>query len=105
MKRQVSKVELMDFEQAEERPIEFEEAPRTIHNVADIIVDLSVRLGKTSVTIGDVRTLKVGDMLPVKKESGHKVEIYLGNKKVGIGEAILLDNKFGIIISEMKKSE
>ncbi|UOY94447.1 FliM/FliN family flagellar motor switch protein [Ectobacillus sp. JY-23] len=79
--------------------------PQPIRNVADIAVELSVRLGKANVTIGDVRQLKVGDLLPVTKESGHKVDVYLGEKKVGIGEAVLLDDKFGIIISEMKRSK
>ncbi|MDG4656212.1 FliM/FliN family flagellar motor switch protein [Ectobacillus antri] len=101
MKHQIAKVELMDLQQQEMVHAD----PQPICNVADIAVELSVRLGKTNVTIGDVRQLKVGDLLPVIKESGHKVDVYLGEKKVGIGEAVLLDDKFGIIISEMKRSK
>lgn len=33
--------------------------------------------------------------------TGHKVEIFLDEKKVGIGEAILMDENFGIVISEI----
>ena len=44
----------------------------------------------------------MGDVLEVEKNLGHKVDVYLSNMKVGIGEAIVMDEKFGIIISEIE---
>ena len=41
-------------------------------------------------------------MFEVEKNLGHKVDVYLSNMKVGIGEAIVMDEKFGIIISEIE---
>lgn len=99
-KRTVSTVELMDFD-SKKKVGGGEDKQGTLENVSDIYVDMIVKLGKTSVTVGDVRKLKVGDILGVEKKAGHKVDIYLGEEKVGIGEAVLMDNNFGIIISEI----
>lgn len=38
-----------------------------------------------------MKQLKVGDVLEVEKNLGHKVDVYLSNMKVGIGEAIVMD--------------
>lgn len=51
--------------------------------------------------VGDIAELSIGDVLEVEKKLSHKVEIFLDEKKVGIGEAILMDENFGIVISEI----
>lgn len=51
--------------------------------------------------VGDIAELSIGDVLEVEKKPYHKVEIFLDEKKVGIGEAILMDENFGIVISEI----
>ncbi|PEB53925.1 flagellar motor switch protein [Bacillus pseudomycoides] len=100
MKHEVSPVSLMSLEEyAAQRK---EAAKAHIETVSDISLELGVKLGKTSIQLGDVKSLKVGDVLEVEKNLGHKVDVYLSNMKVGIGEAIVMDEKFGIIISEIE---
>ena len=38
-----------------------------IDTVSDISIELGVKLGKSSITLGDVKQLKVGDVLEVEK--------------------------------------
>ncbi|WP_239255949.1 FliM/FliN family flagellar motor switch protein [Listeria ilorinensis] len=79
-----------------------EETPsKGIEQVENIGVHLIVRLGRKEMTVGEIRELSVGDVLEVEKKPGHKVEIFLDNHKAGIGEAILMDENFGIVISEI----
>ncbi|AHI55212.1 FliM/FliN family flagellar motor switch protein [Listeria ivanovii] len=96
---QIFQVELPEWE-----PKEINQASRekgTIRQVENIGVKLSVRLGKKVMPVGDISELSIGDVLEVEKKPGHKVEIFLDEKKVGIGEAILMDENFGIVISEI----
>ncbi|MEI4830603.1 FliM/FliN family flagellar motor switch protein [Bacillus sp. FJAT-53711] len=100
MKHEVSSVALVDLEEY----IKDHSEPSKAHieTVSDISVEVGVQLGKARLTLGDVKKLKVGDILEVEKSLGHKVDVYLGCEKVGIGEAIVMDENFGIVISEIQ---
>ncbi|MED1268682.1 flagellar motor switch protein FliN [Bacillus mycoides] len=100
MKHEVSPVSLMGLEEFAGKRNEAGKA--NIDTVSDISIELGVKLGKSSIKLGDVKQLKVGDVLEVEKNLGHKVDVYLSDMKVGIGEAIVMDEKFGIIISEIE---
>lgn len=100
MKHEVSSVALVDLEEYIKDYSELSKAH--IETISDISVELGVRLGKASLTLGDAKKLKVGDILEVEKSLGHKVDVYLSSEKVGIGEAIVMDENFGIIISEIQ---
>ena len=89
MKHEVSPVSLMGLEDFAGKRNEAGKAH--IDTVSDISIELGVKLGKSSITLGDVKQLKVGDVLEVEKNLGHKVDVYLSNMKVGIGEAIVMD--------------
>lgn len=99
MMEQVFQVELPEWE-PKETPQEGREKG-SIRQVDNIGVNLIVRLGKKEMPVGDIAGLSIGDVLEVEKKPGHKVEIFLDEKKVGIGEAILMDENFGIVISEI----
>lgn len=99
MKHEVSPVSLMGLEDFAGKRNEAGKAH--IDTVSDISIELGVKLGKSSITLGDVKQLKVGDVRS-RENLGHKVDVYLSNMKVGIGEAIVMDEKFGIIISEIE---
>ncbi|MCP8968863.1 FliM/FliN family flagellar motor switch protein [Ectobacillus ponti] len=103
-KHTISSVELMDFQRASEQGAKGEQTGQ-IENIADVYVDMVVKLGKAQTTVGAVRSMKIGDILEVEKKLGHKVDIYLGETKVGIGEVVVIDNSFGIIISEIQASK
>ncbi|MCM3736610.1 FliM/FliN family flagellar motor switch protein [Bacillus cytotoxicus] len=100
MKHEVCSVTLVDLDEVVKDYNEQSKAH--IEKVSDISIELGVRLGKKSVTLADVKKLKVGDILEVEKNLGHKVDVYLSDEKVGIGEAIVMDANFGIIISEIQ---
>lgn len=51
--------------------------------------------------VGDIVELSIGDVFEVEKKFGYKVEIFFDEKKVGIGEVILMDENFGIVILEI----
>lgn len=100
MKHEVSSVALVNLEEYTKDENQLSKAH--IETVSDISVELGVRLGITRLTLGDVKNLKVGDIFEVEKNLGHKVDVYLSSEKVGIGEAIVMDENFGIIISEIQ---
>lgn len=98
---QIAPIELSELEElvggANEKGIILEK----IDTVSDIPIDLVVRLGKKKMILRDIRQLSVGDVLEVEKKAGHKVDIYLADQHAGIGEVLLVDDKFGIVVSEI----
>ncbi|MFD3445989.1 FliM/FliN family flagellar motor switch protein [Microbacteriaceae bacterium 4G12] len=104
-KHHVSSVELMDFAEYKEKHDESKDTISKIDKVSDVNVELVVRLGKAHSTIQNIRNLKEGDILEVEKNLGHKVDIYLSETKVGIGEAVMMEEHFGIVISEINANK
>ena len=100
MKHEVSPVSLMGLEDFAGKRNEAGKAH--IDTVSDISIELGVKLGKSSITLGDVKQLKVGDVLEVEKNLGHKVDVYLSNMKVGIGEAIVMDENSVLSFLKLK---
>lgn len=96
----VSPIELSELEE-----LEIKKSGRTavenIDSISDISIELVVRLGRKKMTIGDACQLAVGSILEVEKKAGHKVDIYLDNQHAGIGEVILVEENFGIVISDI----
>ncbi len=97
----MARIELSELEYLEKEHIEKGMVMENIHGISDIPIDFIVRLGKKRMTLEDIRLLSVGDILEVEKKAGHKVDIYLAEQHAGIGEVLLVEDKFGIVISDI----
>lgn len=97
----VSSVELPNLDEYGERIANKAELLDNLDSISDISIDLVVKLGKKKISLGDITELNVGDVLEVEKKPGHKVDIYFAEQHSGIGEVVLLDENFGIVISDI----
>lgn len=67
----------------------------------DVRLDLSVELGRTSIPVRDVLQLGPGSIVPLEKLSGEPVDIMINDKLIARGEVVVVDESFGVRVTEM----
>lgn len=76
-------------------------APGNLDLILDIPVTVTVELGRTSRTIGEVLGLGPGSVLELEKMAGEPVDVLVNGKLVARGEVVVIDESFGVRISEI----
>jgi len=79
------------------------EQVRTIGIYMDITKDIIVELGKTKMSIRDILALEVGEVIELSKQAGESVDIFVDNELIAKGEVVVIDDKFGVRITEIVK--
>ncbi|WP_025209899.1 FliM/FliN family flagellar motor switch protein [Hippea sp. KM1] len=67
----------------------------------DIPLKLIFDLATTRVKVRDLLKWKEGDVIETNKMAGEYISIDIENKPLGMGEVIVLDNKFAIRITSI----
>ncbi len=75
--------------------------PRNIDLVLDIPVTLSMELGRTRISIRDLLQLKSGSVVELQKMADEPLDILVNGTLVARGEAIVIDDKFGIRLTDV----
>lgn len=67
----------------------------------DLPLSVTVELGKTEMIIDKMLQLGQGSVIELEKASGEPVEIYVNQKLLGKGEVIVVNDRFGVRITEI----
>jgi flagellar motor switch protein FliN/FliY len=67
----------------------------------DIALDVVVELGRTHKKISEVLELTNGSVMELDKLAGEPVDIFVGNKLIAKGEVVVVDEHFGVRITEI----
>jgi flagellar motor switch protein FliN/FliY len=75
--------------------------------ILDIPLEVSVELGRAKMLINDLLQLGQGSVIELNKLAGEPLEILVNRKLVARGEAVVVNEKFGVrltdIISPMER--
>ncbi len=100
-------------EKTKERPqsvkkVEFQELEESTHvpsakldALLDIPLDISVELGRTSMTLKQVLDLGSGSLVELDKLTGEPVDILVNGKAIAEGEVVVIGENFGIRITKI----
>ena len=69
--------------------------------IMDVKVDLTVRIGSTRLTMREVMGLSAGTVLQLSQEATEPVGLFVNEKLIGKGEVVLVEENFGIKITEL----
>lgn len=72
-----------------------------IDSLLDISVDISVEIGRTKLTIGELLALSKGSIIELNRIAGESVDIYVNDKLLGKGEIVLVNERLGVRIMEI----
>jgi flagellar motor switch protein FliN/FliY len=69
--------------------------------VLDLPLDVSVELGRVTMPVNDLLQLGPGSIIELTKLVGEPLHIYINNKMIAKGEVVVLDEKFGIRVTDI----
>ena len=67
----------------------------------DVSLQISVELGRTRMTIGEVLALKSGAVIELDKLAGEPADILVNGTLIARGEVVVVDEKFGVRVLEV----
>jgi flagellar motor switch protein FliN/FliY len=74
---------------------------RDINFLLDIPVELTVQLGTTKMLIKELLQLVQGSVIELEKLAGEPMEIYANSRLVARGEAVIVNEKFGVKLTDI----
>jgi flagellar motor switch protein FliN/FliY len=77
------------------------ETPPNLELLLDIPVKLSVELGSVQMSMQEVLQLGPGSVVQLDKTADAPVELFVNQKLVARGEVVMMDERFGIKITEI----
>jgi flagellar motor switch protein FliN/FliY len=79
-------------------------APPNLDLVLDVPVRLTVELGSCLLPMREVLQLGVGSVVQLDKAADDPVQLSVNRKVVARGEVVVVENRFGIKITELSHS-
>ncbi len=67
----------------------------------DVPVEVSVQLGSCHLPMRDVLNLAVGSVVQLDKVADAPVDLQVNSKLIARGEVVVVDNRFGIKITDL----
>ncbi len=69
--------------------------------VMDVPVEVTVELGRRKVRIGEVLRLGPGSVLELSKSNGEPLDIYVNDRLIARGEAVVVGERYGVRLTEV----
>jgi flagellar motor switch protein FliN/FliY len=73
--------------------------------VFDVPVQVSAVLGRARMDVGALLKLGPGAVLELDRKVGEAIDIYVNNRLVARGEVVLVEDKLGVTMTEIIKTE
>jgi flagellar motor switch protein FliN/FliY len=73
--------------------------------VFDVPVKVSAILGRARMEVGELLKLGPGAVLELDRKVGEAIDIYVNDRLVARGEVVLVEDKLGVTMTEIIKSE
>jgi flagellar motor switch protein FliN/FliY len=79
-------------------------SPSNIDLLMDVSLRVSVELGRTRMQLAQILELQHGSVIELDRLAGDPVDIFVNDCMVARGEVVIVDDKFGVRITEMISS-
>ncbi|MDI9259074.1 flagellar motor switch phosphatase FliY [Alicyclobacillus sendaiensis] len=71
----------------------------------DVPLHVTVELGRAKKLIREILELAPGSILELDKLAGEPVDIYVNQKKIAIGEVVVIDENFGVRVTDIVQAD
>lgn len=78
---------------------------RTVDFIKEVPLAVTVEVGRSRMTIQDLLQLGQGSVVELTKLAGDPLDIFINGKQVAYGEAVIVNEKFGIRLTEIISPE
>ena len=69
--------------------------------ILDIPLEVRVELGRAKMLVNDLLQLGQGSIIELDKKVGELIDIYVSDKLLARGEVVVLEEKFGIRLTDI----
>jgi flagellar motor switch protein FliN/FliY len=76
-----------------------------LDSISDIPVEISAVLGRATMSVSQLLKLGRGAVVKLNRKVGEPIDIFVNNRLVARGEVVLVENKIGITLTEIIRSE
>ncbi len=80
-------------------------AAAELEAVFDVPVKVSAVLGQARMQVADLLKLGQGTVLELDRKVGEAIDIYVNNRLVARGEVVLVEDRLGVTMTEIIKSD
>lgn len=67
----------------------------------DVSLAVTVELGSTRMSLRQVLELQNGSVVELDRLAGDTVDVYINNRLIARGEVVVVDDKFGVRVTEL----
>lgn len=75
--------------------------PKNLELLADVPLNVSVRLGGVRMQIRDLLKLNKGALIELEKEADDPLEIHVNDRLMAYGEVVMIKDKLGVRITDI----
>jgi flagellar motor switch protein FliN/FliY len=76
-------------------------APSNLDLLLDVPLSVTVELGRTRIPVRNLLALGAGSVVELSKAAGEPLDLLINGKPVARGEAVMVNEKFGIRLTEV----
>lgn len=80
---------------------ESQKRERNLDLILDIPLRVTVELGRTKMMVSDLLNLGQGSVIELSKLAGEPMEVLVNDKLVARGEAVVVNEKFGVRLTDI----
>jgi flagellar motor switch protein FliN len=73
--------------------------------ILDVTLQVTVEVGRARMTIQDLLQLGQGSVMELEKLAGEPLDIYVNGKPIARGEAVIVNEKFGVRLTDILSPE
>lgn len=96
-KATVQRPEFIDFSGEPEMPLRHS----NLSLLYDVTLNVTVELGRTKRPIREILELAPGSIVELDKLAGEPVDILVNNKRIAVGEVVVIDENFGVRVTDI----
>lgn len=74
---------------------------RNLQLILDIPLRVTVELGRTKLPVNELLNLGPGSVIELNKLAGEPMEVFVNDKLIARGEAVVVNEKFGVRLTDI----
>lgn len=78
-----------------------ENKDRNLQLILDIPLRVTVELGRTKMAVSELLNLGQGSVIELNKLAGEPMEVFVNDKLIARGEAVVVNEKFGVRLTDI----
>lgn len=73
--------------------------------IQDVPIEIGIELDRRMMKMREILELQPGSIIEMYRSAGENIDIYVGNRLVGFGEIVIIENTIGVRITDFRVIE